>query len=172
MLPHTNCSRWGLWSTVNINTLNKETSWFKFLPQWTLWLFRFFLWFISLFLRCQDLNSLFQCLCRRREKLTASVMNDLRSTISPIISILTSPPLSIPLLWLPSFPTYITEPPLGRPGQGAGQGESGPVTKHHSLRHLNTRLPSWVSCPSGRVLSAEPGLLNRVLIRKQNSELC
>lgn len=74
---------------------------------------------------------------------------------SPLLSILPSPPLSVPLLWLSLSSPCITQRPLGRPGQGAGLG--GQTQKQSTLCHSKA-LPLG-PCPSGRGLSAELGLL-------------
>lgn len=92
------------------------------------------------------------------EKLTADLMDDRQSTLplqSRLQSILPSPPLSAPLLWLSLFPPCITQPPLGGIGQGAGpRGQ----TQEQSTLCLSNALPPG-PCPPGKVLSAGPGLL-------------
>lgn len=86
---------------------------------------------------------------------------------SPPLSVLPSPPLSVPLLWLSLSSTWITQRPLGRPGQEGGLG--GQTQKQSPL----CLWMSPTSLPPGPLSSRESlSAVNKLLMRKQTSILC
>lgn len=98
-------------------------------------------------------------------KLTAGLTDDLQSTLHLI------PTLSFLLLLSPSFSLSspcITQPPPGRPGQGAGLGSQTQKTKHS----LPFEWPPPWPLSSRKSALCWARAVNKLLMRKQTSIIC